>query len=321
MITTNPTTVEQNVIKVNPEGTEQIIPEAPSMYPASAERECKRVVKRYYRILDLLMKKHLDPLVKEYKNQIHTDAVSDSVYKIFRTKARRSLNAMNEELIEALKYFGLDEQLEKVSKITQTHSIREWRKAVKDALGIDVSEKYYKGGIFDKIRKKWLSDSVTNIKKMMSDSVQHVIEMMQNPENVDVDFIELIRQIQDEYESSKTFAFEAAGDQVSMLNAELTKSIHEDAGVTHYVWISQHDDKVRTSHRAFDGKIFSWKCPPDGWYLTKSKGLILTGRRCHPGEDYGCRCHAKPVFGVDVYKIPVNESVDYEKQRKAQGLH
>ncbi len=317
----NPTSVEQNVIKVNPERIEQTIPEVPSMYPVSAERECKRLVKRYYRILDLLLKKHLDPLVEEYKKQPHTDAAGDSPFRIFRIKTRRALTEMQEELMEALKYFGMDEQLEKISKITQSHSIREWKAAVKKAIGLDVSEKYYKGGIFDSIRKKWVGDNVANIKNMMSDSVQNIIQMMMDPENADVDFIELIQQVQDEYAKSKEFAQEMSSDQVSMLNAELTKTIHEDAGVTHYVWVSQHDDRVRTSHRAFDGKMFSWQSPPDGWYITKSKGLILTGRRCHPGEDYGCRCRAKPVFDVNVLNIPVNESFSYEEQRKAQGFN
>lgn len=47
-----------------------------------------------------------------------------------------------------------------------------------------------------------------------------------------------------------------------------------------YVWRTKLDDKVRPSHAANHGKIFSWDNPPD------------TG---HPGEDYGCRCEAKPL--------------------------
>jgi hypothetical protein len=49
---------------------------------------------------------------------------------------------------------------------------------------------------------------------------------------------------------------------------------------THYVWRTRGDKKVRSSHSANNGKIFSWDNPPP------------TG---HPGEDYGCRCNAEPV--------------------------
>ena len=46
-----------------------------------------------------------------------------------------------------------------------------------------------------------------------------------------------------------------------------------------YVWRTRGDEKVRTSHRPNDGRIFSWSEPPE------------TG---HPGEDYNCRCSAEP---------------------------
>ena len=46
-----------------------------------------------------------------------------------------------------------------------------------------------------------------------------------------------------------------------------------------YVWHTRNDEKVRQSHRANDGHIFSWDDPPD------------TG---HPGTDYNCRCEAIP---------------------------
>lgn len=54
-----------------------------------------------------------------------------------------------------------------------------------------------------------------------------------------------------------------------------------------YVWHTQDDEKVRPSHRANDGHIFSWDDPP------------ATG---HPGTDYNCRCQAIPyVAGETEY--------------------
>lgn len=48
---------------------------------------------------------------------------------------------------------------------------------------------------------------------------------------------------------------------------------------THYVWRTRGDGRVRATHAANNGRIFSWNNPPP------------TG---HPGEDYGCRCVAEP---------------------------
>ncbi len=49
---------------------------------------------------------------------------------------------------------------------------------------------------------------------------------------------------------------------------------------THYIWRTQEDGNVRSSHRENNGKIFSWDSPPP------------TG---HPGEDFNCRCWAEPL--------------------------
>lgn len=54
-----------------------------------------------------------------------------------------------------------------------------------------------------------------------------------------------------------------------------------------YVWRTKGDDKVRTSHKENNGKIFTRDNPP------------ATG---HPGLDYNCRCIAEPyVRGVTEY--------------------
>lgn len=52
----------------------------------------------------------------------------------------------------------------------------------------------------------------------------------------------------------------------------------------HYIWRTRRDSKVRSSHAANDGKIFSWDNPPS------------TG---HPGVGYGCRCRAEAYNSIE----------------------
>ena len=42
-----------------------------------------------------------------------------------------------------------------------------------------------------------------------------------------------------------------------------------------YVWVTVGDDRVRPEHEVLDGEIRTWYDTP------------------HPGEEYGCRCHAE----------------------------
>jgi len=83
--------------------------------------------------------------------------------------------------------------------------------------------------------------------------------------------------------------------EVAGVVADFTKSRCEDMGITSYVWETMGDHKVRptrgeaNNHRNLEGREFSFSNPP----VVDS----ATGRRCHPGEDYGpCRCVARPIL-------------------------
>lgn len=75
------------------------------------------------------------------------------------------------------------------------------------------------------------------------------------------------------------------------------KAAAQERSTTHYIWRTRGDNKVRATHAANNGRIFSWDDPP------------VTG---HPGEDYGCRCWAQPYRPADPEHLeqPVTSIVD-----------
>ena len=74
-----------------------------------------------------------------------------------------------------------------------------------------------------------------------------------------------------------------ARDQIGKLNGALTRHRQLDVGITQYVWRTSMDERVRPTHKANEGKVFSWRNAPAN-----------TGHN-HPGGDYQCRCTAEPV--------------------------
>lgn len=62
---------------------------------------------------------------------------------------------------------------------------------------------------------------------------------------------------------------------------EINERRQRNLGVTHYVWRSVDDPKVRTTHAERDDRLFSW----DDRF---SDG--------HPGHGYNCRCSAEPAI-------------------------
>ncbi|WP_227272225.1 phage minor head protein [Roseobacter weihaiensis] len=62
---------------------------------------------------------------------------------------------------------------------------------------------------------------------------------------------------------------------------ELNEARQRASGVTHYIWRSADDSKVRSSHAERDDRVFPW----DHGF---SDGL--------PGEAHNCRCYAEPAI-------------------------
>jgi SPP1 gp7 family putative phage head morphogenesis protein len=74
--------------------------------------------------------------------------------------------------------------------------------------------------------------------------------------------------------------------------AAYKKEKYTSAGVNKYKWrcvAGSPLHPVRPSHKALNGKIFSFDDPP----ITTMPGEPV--RRNNPREDYGCRCHAVPI--------------------------
>jgi hypothetical protein len=60
------------------------------------------------------------------------------------------------------------------------------------------------------------------------------------------------------------------------------KALGDDRPTMFYTWRTVHDDRVRSSHAANDGRVFGWADPPP------------TG---HPGTEPNCRCWPEPYHG------------------------
>lgn len=87
-----------------------------------------------------------------------------------------------------------------------------------------------------------------------------------------------------------------ARDQLGTVYAEVTQQRQENLGIKRFKWQTVHDERVRDSHRAIDGRIFNWDEGAVGYDVAEEvKGLL-------PGEDFNCRCVAAPV-DEDIFEL------------------
>lgn len=94
---------------------------------------------------------------------------------------------------------------------------------------------------------------------------------------------DMAKEIRAVYDVTERQARFIAVDQTSSITGQLTERRHRAAGVTKFVWRTSEDERVRESHKDFNGKEYSYA---EGAGPKKLK----------PGQDYRCRCTAEPRF-------------------------
>lgn len=278
------------------------------LYPDSAEREYIRLTNAYMKIEKEVILKYLPELKRiltERPQSYNMDSKKDNEKK--RQEERFSLidnsvvrlgflfNAIQKELDASFGLYDLKRELMKIADSDHKLTIKEWKKVIKKTLGIDILDDYYSGDFYREMLEKWVSDNVDLISTVPSQSLGKMKQIVYKQYMDGATTTDIVKEIQRQYGMTKKHARLIARDQTAKLNSAITKHQQQDAGVGKYKWSDSRDERVRKSHHRLNGHIFSWDNPPE----------TDRGRRCHPGEDYQCRCCAIPVFDIDDLDLPV----------------
>lgn len=105
---------------------------------------------------------------------------------------------------------------------------------------------------------------------------------------------DIIKSIQKSYEVTTNKAKFLARQETNLLMTKFKETRYIKAGVRQYKWgcvAGTAAHPVRPDHKRLEGKIFSWDNPP----VTDLK----TNARNNPGQDYNCRCYAKPIVSFN----------------------
>ena len=155
-----------------------------SKYPVQAEREFQRLTNAYIRILNELLKEYLPEIrdaarAEREAGQRHDDA-SDLIAKV-----KTVFSKMTVELERRTSMFGLRSKIESMAKLTRKLSIREWKKAVKSTLGIDLMDDYYTGELKIVNEIRYSEGERADVRCYGADDVREGVAIMHH-EGVDV---------------------------------------------------------------------------------------------------------------------------------------
>lgn len=102
----------------------------------------------------------------------------------------------------------------------------------------------------------------------------------------------LAKAILRRYDVAESSARLIARDQLSKLNAKVTRERHREIGIKRWIWRTAGDEAVRPEHAALDGNEYEYADPP----------ALL------PGQDVNCRCYEEPVFDDVLSEIDALEA-------------
>lgn len=285
---------------------EYIVSKYKPRFPESPEREYRRLINQYM----LMMKEEIEtqlPTLKEvYRKErnanvkeMRNDGVTDLMMAITKV-----FNEMANNITKKLAKFEMDTKIRKVSAQAKRMSVNEWRTAVKRTFNVNLKEDYFLGDFYSNEIEKWVGENVALISGLHGETLEKMKQIIYQGFDSGKTSTAMMNDIKAAYSMSTRDARYIARDQLGKLHSEITKAQHQACGVTRYKWLTVHDERVRDCHDELDGKIFSYDDPPEMWYDTKN-GRVYTGRKCNPGEDYGCRCVAIPVFEKSSIELPM----------------
>lgn len=294
----------RDAVKKKFHGKRYLVSRSPMKYPQHLERDYTRITNAYMGLLNDTLREYtpeIKALLAEYQRDApdgnaRTDANDKGDWQEFSRMLRRVLERAEADLEKKTANFDLIRKLNDLENRAHKYSIREWKRVVRQTLGINIFDDYYDGKFFRENTRQWVLQNVDLITTIPKETLKRMYNVISGGQYAGKTAAEIGRQIQASYNVSKSHARFIARDQMAKLNARITQQQQTDAGITEYVWRTVGDGRVRESHRHLNGKRFKYSDPP----VVDPK----TGRRANPGEDYQCRCVALSVFDIDGLTLP-----------------
>lgn len=133
------------------------------------------------------------------------------------------------------------------------------------------------------VHRRWARENaalITSVEERYLDDVARAVQATVTEGRTDLDKV-----LTERFGVADSNAKRVARTEVAKLNSQITQNRQLALGITHYRWVSAHDERVRPSHRDLNGTVRAWNDP----HPTEG----------HPGEAVNCRCIAEPILPDD----------------------
>lgn len=252
-------------------------------YPSSAERDYYRVLRAVVREL----RKYTNQLLPGIKPALKQDADSDDM-------VQQILELLNEGAVIAAALNEVRRLIGNVDNIVRYNI----NLSFKSCLAVDVF--MHNSALFDKVTGEWYASQSQLINSIVSTYTDKLGGIVSNAVQRGSLYKDVVADVKHLYDVTDNRAKFIARNEVGNLNAIITKTRQQEAGVECYEWSTSRDERVRESHRVMDGNLYYWSRSTPGEINGRK---VYQAPALHPGMDYNCRCVAIPIIDTESWNV------------------
>lgn len=258
-------------------------------HPITVELEYNKILQRYVAAMNEVIETVLIPAIPSLLEQRNLEIPEAARSDAWPENAERLMGSVRQgfDTIPV----NMPANITEIANKTNVWNDKQWRKILESTFGVDI---FQREPWLNETLNSWSKENAALITKMTDDHISQVEGIVQRGVRGGVSAKRLTGEVMERTGVTRNRAKLIARDQVSKLNGQLTELRQTNIGVRKYIWRDSDDKRVRSTHRANDGKTFSW-----------NKAPMATG---HPGEDYQCRCWAEPIFDEIMDEMGMKEA-------------
>lgn len=259
----------------------------PVKAPSYEEKRYNAALRRIVREVRSDINAQLLPIIKSLQTQYTADAAivtNDSWVDLLIGAIDRVFSKWNSPAFEQLANTLASQFVRSVDSTTRGRFERSMR-----SVGLDI---YGDSPTIQEYISLSVYDNVSLIKSIPSQYLNQVRSIVNTNVRAGLRPSAMIPQLMKQYDITENRARFIARDQTAKLSGDLAKKRQIDAGFPYFQWVDSDDERVRDRHDEIANRvtkygkgIYRWDDPP----LSKDGTPII------PGQDYNCRCTARPV--------------------------
>ncbi|MCI8823998.1 MAG: hypothetical protein HFI15_16120 [Lachnospiraceae bacterium] len=196
--------------------------------PASAEREYVRLTDAYMGILKEELEKELPRLKDVYRENREADMRenlrADGVIDGFLMAAAQIVHIIRNRVSAEIARYQLQRKMERIAQLNLRLTIKEWNRAVKSTLGIDIREDYYMGAFYSAQLEKWIQENAGLIKTIPEETLDRMQKIVYDGFTRGRSTVRMVKEIQQAYGVGRRRAELIARDQTAKLNGQIQQA-------------------------------------------------------------------------------------------------